>query len=170
MTHLKSMLAATMLLAAAAQIGTAGAADHDTAGPDQGNSDRQTTSTDRATATSPFRAPQFISAITEAPLALLDGGDRKSSEQRLFYVLSFSLAMDRSCDFLTGYAVRQLGFTLSPVTTEALRQGLTERTGPLLRFAAAGQEDAKVFYAKFGCTAEPARKALRSLSAMWESV
>ena len=155
MTTLKSMLAAAMLLAAPIHLGTAGAADHDQVEP--------------ATA-SPFRAPQFVSAITEAPLVLLGGTDRKASEARLFYVLGFSLALDQSCDFLSVYAVRQLGFTLSPVAADAMRQGLTERTGPLLRHAAAGREDAQTFHARFGCNAETARKAQRSLSGLWESV
>ena len=165
MTRLNAILAAA-LLTTATWSGANAQVDHpETQAQPQTQSQAQT----QARPSSPFQAPQYVSAILQGPLALLNGPDREARNQRLHYVLGFSLTLDKTCDFLSAYTVRQLDSLGSPTMVALANQGLTPRTEQLLRHAAAGSQDAKAILDQFGCSSEVGRKAARSLAVLWES-
>jgi hypothetical protein len=117
-----------------------------------------------------FQAPELVSGIVSGPLALLWGEDRQAAKLRLFYVVGFSMAADKACDFLTAGTVRELLRMVSPAV-ELANEGASDRgNGALLAHMAAGIKDGTAFTARNTCASSGGKQIARSLVALWESV
>ena len=117
-----------------------------------------------------FQAPELVSGIVSGPLALLEGEDRQAARFRLFYVVGFSMAADKACDFLTAGTVRQLLRMVSPAVELANEGGSDQGNEALLAHMTAGIKDGTAYTARNACTSSGGRQIARSLAALWESV
>ncbi len=118
----------------------------------------------------PFLAPEFVSAISSGPLALLNGDDRQAAKRRMYYVVGFSLAADKTCDFLTVGAYRELLRKIAPAVELARDSASDQANEALLLHLSAGIKDGTAFIGRNACGTVNGRQIMRSLAALWESV
>lgn len=122
------------------------------------------------TAPPPFQSPELVSGIVSGPLALLRGEDRQTVKIRLYYVVGFSMAADKACDFLTAGTVRHLLQMVSPAVGLANEGGSDRGNEVLLAHMTAGIKDGTAYTARNACASNGGRQIARSLTALWESV
>lgn len=124
----------------------------------------------RQTEAPAFLAPDLVSAIASGPLALLRGDDRQAAQHRMFYVVGFSMAADKACDFLSGATVRELLRKLASAIERANNGTSDTANDALLLHMSAGLKDGTAFMARNACSSVGGRQIARSLAALWESV
>ncbi|MBL8565284.1 MAG: hypothetical protein JNM89_06165 [Hyphomicrobiaceae bacterium] len=161
-----AFLTAAMIGAASAQIGDRSAAP--SASP--GQSTEAPVAARSAPQPQAFLAPEFVSSIVRHPLSMLAGDNSQATARRRHYLVGFSIALDRSCDFLTAGTVRELLRTIAPALELANESAPSPANKALLLHLTAGIKDGEAFIARNTCGSVNGQQVKRSLAALWESI